>query len=710
MPQEIDGEGGENPPLCRNRVARRKQRRVGMPAMGACRNAGWRCTAPNPWPNPMKQKLNAPLWGAARVVPALVLAGSCAWAQNELQAEIETELAPVTVSAHGGQAVPYNDTGVSVTVLTPAELRDTQQLYNVSDALTTQVPGVYVMPGGGMNQRGNASYLVVRGLKSDAYTQTMLDGMRLNSGSGNGLVTSNVLARANTFDLGQLELLRGAEAATYGGGCMAGVLYMQTPKGAGKPSLTLFNEGGSHDSYIGNLTAQGELGKLAYFLSATYEHTNNDLETLGKGKVRLKHAGRYTNRAEALRLDYALNESTHVTLSYRREDADYAYRNFDGSSYPPSPVVTPYVFISNLLTGKVESKVNTRYSTSLMAGYYGSDSSMPAPGSPYSANLRNVQVEWRNAYRWNEHHRSTGGLAWNRSLYTADSGSGTRNNSRSLENVYALFAEHVYSPRKGWENSLALRWDQSSVFSGLPTARAASSYRFNRERSRLFGSIGRGYLAPTSFQRSNSTFVSSWGGLYHGNPDLDVEQNLTVDAGFEQEYLRDHRASVTLFWTRLEDHIGTEERADGYHYINAHGHSTAQGVELALRGTWERAWNTGYSLSYTLTQPKSGDRQLADTARQVWAGDIHTSPTERFTTGVGLSAAVGRTDWNQQRQDNYYILRWYAHYTLSEHLRLHLRVENLTNQRFVAEPAWGSDADSLLNAGTSVHAGCTLSF
>ena len=75
--------------------------------------------------------------------------------------------------------------------------------------------------------------------------------------------------------------------------------------------------------------------------------------------------------------------------------------------------------------------------------------------------------------------------------------------------------------------------------------------------------------------------------------------------------------------------------------------------------------------------------------------------------GAAVVAAVGRTDYSGRRQDSYYILRWYAHYTLNEHVKLHLRVENLTNQRFVAEP-W--DADSLLNAGTSVHAGCTLSF
>ena len=103
----------------------------------------------------------------------------------------------------------------------------------------------------------------------------------------------------------------------------------------------------------------------------------------------------------------------------------------------------------------------------------------------------------------------------------------------------------------------------------------------------------------------------------------------------------------------------------------------------------------------------------------MWSADIHTSPTEKFTTGVGLSAAVGRTcfasSYNPYRMDNYYTLRWYARYQVNEHLTLHLRVENLTNQKYVTESAYtvydpAAYAQSIICAGTAAHAGCDITF
>lgn len=660
----------------------------------------------------MKHTMTAPVQGVSRAVLALALAGSCAFAAAEASSETPAEdavLAPVTVSAHG-VSVPYDRTGVSVTVLDTDTLRDKQGVTTLSDALTT-VPGVYVTPGGGLDQRGNVSYMVVRGLKNDAYTLPVMDGMRLDSASGSnyGLVTSNVLARGNMFDLGNIEMLRGAQGATYGAGSAAGVLFMETPEGSSdKPGLSLYNEGGSHDSYTGNLTAQGQKDKLSYFLSATYDHTNNDFRTAA-GRVQVKHAGRYVNWSEAVRLDYQANESTKATLTYRRQDAEFGY-NLPGQT-------SNYTFMSNLLTAKVQTKVNTHYTTSLMLGYYGKDDNLSALykgayGGFYPAlyNLRDVQAEWRNVYKWNEHHTTTGGLAWNRSMYTADFGEGKHNDSRSLSNIYGLFAEHSYSPVKNWDNTLALRLDESSVFDTLVNARLSSSYRFNRERTRVYGSAGRGYRAPSSFQRGcGSYFYAPYYSLYVGNPDLEPETIYTADLGIEQEVARDHTVSATLFWTRIEDAILSPSTFDPmtymstYHYENATGHVTAQGAELAARGTFEHAWNTGYTLSCTLTEPKKEHRQLADTAREVWYADVHTSPTEKLTTGLGLNVVGRRTDWGGHKQDSYYTLRWYASYQVHEHLKLHARVENLTNQKFETD-------GNLLNAGISLHGGATLSF
>lgn len=658
----------------------------------------------------MKQKYIAPRTGVTRVVLALALAGSCAVAQAA--AEEETELAPVTVSAHEGQAVPYDRTGVSVTVLDVPQLKK-EGVYGVSDALTT-VPGMFVLPGGGLNQRGNYTNVSVRGMSSGSYTMPMVDGMRLSSTSGSGNTTPNVLARANLFDLGNVEVLRGAEGATYGGGAMGGVIYMETPEGKGEPSVSLFSEGGSFDSYTGNMTAQGKVGKDAFFVSATYDHTNNNVRYADGGRPGVRHAGRYTDWSEAVRLDHDINESAKATVTYRREDADFRYA--------PQGSYSDYLYRSNLLTGKVQWAVNPRFSSSLMAGYYGTDYKL-GEGAYYD--LRNVQVEWRNAYKWNDRNTTTFGLGWTRSLYSVDNAYETsvRNSSRNLDNTYGIFAEHSVQPVKNWDNSLALRLDQSSNFDALFTLRAASSYKFNGDRTRVFASAGRGYLAPNSFQHSAHTYQAAgyyWDGYYYpgtiykGNPNVDCEKNWTADLGVEHQFLANQFVSATLFWSRVTDGIDTVSAPD-YSYMtfrNDSSHWTTQGAELALYGTIEKAWNTGYKLSCTLTQPKdTQDKQLGNTARRTWSADVHTSPIEGLTTGIGLTAVSGRSDYAKgSHLDNYCVLRWYANYEVNEHLTLHLRVENVTDEKFEAESNYYAPQGSFLNAGTGIFGGATVKF
>lgn len=653
----------------------------------------------------------APLWGASRVVLALAAAGSCALAQSQPEAAApsstvpEAELPPITVSAHEGRALPCNQTGVSVTVLDIPVLKK-EGIYSLSEALTT-APGVYVLPGGGLSQKGNASNLVIRGMNSQSYTLPMLDGMTIDTISGSAYTLANTVARAQLFDLGNVELLRGTQGATYGSGAMGGVLYMETPEGKGKPSWSLFNEVGSFDSYTGNFTAQGRLKKLAYFLSATYDRTNNDPEYANGLKPPFKHAGKYENWSEAIRLDQYINDRNKLTLTYRRQDAEFR----DASDM----WFQKFTFMSNLLTARLQSQLTDRYSTSLMVGYYGQDNSL---GEDWHPELRNVQIEWRNRYDWNDQNTTTAGLRWLRSDYhiVSTASSGFASTSSDLNNTYSIFAEHNFSPVKNWENALALRLDQSSNFDAMLTARASSSYRFNRDKSRVFGSVGRGYRSPTSFQTSRGTYSYStaWGtSAYQGNPNLKCATDWSVDFGLEQEFAPEQFVSATLFWSRVEDGI-LEDYASipgVTTFKNSDAHWTIQGVELALRGTLEKRWNTGYKLACTLTQPKSSDdKQLPSTARQTYSADIHTSPLEGLTTGFGLVAADGRRSYLSTGLDGYYSLRWFAQYQVNEHLSFHLRVENITNQKFMTDTSWMGAGYSSINPGTAIYGGCTITF
>ncbi len=657
----------------------------------------------------MMNKAIAPLRGASRVVLAIAMAGGCAFAQAEPAAEVpEVELAPVTVSAHDGVAVPYDQTGVSVSVLDVEQLKK-EGMFSLSEALTT-VPGIYVMPGGG-SQRGNTSDVAIRGMSSGQNLLPMMDGMRLFTSSGGCNFTPNIVGRSDLFSMGTVELLRGAQGAAYGAGAMGGVLYMETPEGKGEPSLTLFNEAGSFDSYTGNAVAQGRVDDFSYFVSATYSRTNNDMEYADNRPVTHPHAGKAESWQEAIRLDYRPHEDDQLTLTYRREDSEY--RNL-GADYGYGVTCDLYNFRSNLLTAKYQAKLSDKLTSSLMAGYYGTNYTFHSDmyGNTYPQ-VRNVQIEWRNAYKWNEQHTTTAGFAWNRSKLDSPTTASKSSSYDSLDNTYAFFAEHNYSPAKGWDNSLALRWDQSSVFDGLATFRAASSYKFNEEKTRAFGSVGMGYKAPYQLQRGG-VYQGGWTS-YKGNPDLDCSKDISVDFGVEHQFARNHYASATLFWSRVTDGI-TEVASDepGYNtFINDSSHWTIQGIELALRGTWEKRWNTGYRLAYTYTQPKTADdSQIAQTSRQTISADIHTSPVEGLETGFGFVAASGRNDYAGNRLDNYYSLRWYANYAVNENLSLHLRVENLTDQKFIMSSNAGSNGwgGSLINSGAAVYGGCTLRF
>ena len=59
--------------------------------------------------------------------------------------------------------------------------------------------------------------------------------------------------------------------------------------------------------------------------------------------------------------------------------------------------------------------------------------------------------------------------------------------------------------------------------------------------TRIFGSVGSGFRAPTYFER----YAANYG--YVGNPDLDISKSLGGDLGVEQRLADNHYASVTGF-------------------------------------------------------------------------------------------------------------------------------------------------------------------
>ncbi len=641
------------------------------------------------------------------VVPFSILTGGIVAAEPTAQ---EVELPLMTVSAHEGLSIPGNSTGVSVEILDARSQRD-KGVTNIAEALST-VPGVAALPEGGAVRRGNVANIAIRGMSSDSATLTMLDGMRLFNSGGSGLLTANTLARTDLFSISQVEVLKGSQGATFGSGAMGGTICMTTPRGEGAPSLSIFQEAGSHNSYTSHASAQGTSGRLSFYLAATYNRSDNDLRFVGGYRPTRRNAGEFEGTGEALRLDWQADDDNNVTLTYRRDDSEYGYGSFMPDYYNGGIAESyyRYSFRTNLITAKWQTRLTDKWTSSLMAGYFGYDASL---GSGYCQDLRNVQIEWTQTYQWCPHQTTTSGFSWNRSTFGTTSDGKAIATDNHLENSYAFFAEHMYSPIENWTSSLAARLELSNLYHPQTTLRAATSYRFHDDRGRLFASVGTGYRTPSAFQRSqNSSTI--WGTTYRGNPSLNVEESVSADLGAEHDIAEGHTFGVTGFWLQRKNAITTLYTAPAQAtYENASDHWTITGVELFLRGHFDQDARFGYKLSWTYTCPEtSNGSQIPWTTRQTWAAELYATPVEDLTIGFGLAAATGRSNfegYTPTRIDNFYTLRCYARYKVNEHLTLHLRVENLTDQKFVTEGNYSPDC-AVVSPGMCIYGGMSLEF
>ncbi len=502
---------------------------------------------------------------------------------------------------------------------------------------------------------------------------------------------------------------------------------METPEGKGEPSYNLFAEAGSFNSYTASLTAQGVVDKLAYFVNVGYAGTDNDFTKTDGSGFDVDDLGKSQMWQESMRFDYRANEDNHTTFTFRRQDSEFRALvvEDDVDTYED------YTKRNTLLTAKHKTTINDVYSTSLFAGYYNTDDSY----GDQDVQLNNTELRWENYLTWNDQHETTLSFSWDRSDYYSnkaaeaccdedhddhdhdhDHEDGEAEIYNALENIYGFALSHNYKPYKKWDNNVALRLDSSTQFGEEFTFRFASNYRFNEEQTRVFGSIGTGYKAPTQWQLSNSEFTTG-STTYIGNPDLAVETSISADFGIEHKIAEKHTLTATYFWTQYFNMLHHHEESGDDHshehsddedvmmVQNAEGHALSQGVELSLQGQIEENWNTRYTLSFTYTQPKMNGTQYENSTRQLYSFDINTQPTEDWTIGVGISAGVGRVNHHGESTDNYLDARLYAQYQVTESLKLHVRLENVLNQKYEIDPDTG-----ILNSGPAIYGGFSYTF
>lgn len=570
---------------------------------------------------------------------------------NLVHAEVENELTSIVVSA---LRLPReaSDITASVTVLDPRDLEQ-RGLLQLRDALN-EAPGVIATSTGG--ETGALGSVFIRGTNT-AYSQLVMDGMRLSDST---TPLGSMLGATRVFDLGRIEVLRGAQGAAYGGESIGGVLWMETARGVGDPETTLFTELGSFDTINTALRHQGEQNGLSYFLSTAYEETQND------GPQQDFHQG-----SGAIRLEKRLNHDWQAGMTYRGIDAYYNYRGNSDDRLDAS-----------LVTFYLNGQLQANWKTTVHAGYhqefYDSDSLF----GNYGTDMRTMSLSNDHEWRLRDNLVILGGVFVHRSDFENTIGT---NAARSR---FGMHMGIEWEPLPEWKNFVALRWEDYDAYGEETTWRVGSAYEWKASGTILRGGIGSSFRTPSYLDLFGSSFGA-------GNPDLKAESSLGWDLGIEQKIAPHHRIQVTVFQNTIEDRI--DSFADPMP-VNLTGESQTEGVECSMSGRFfHEDWR--YRIAWTYL-PKS----LSDQPRHHINAGLDWQAREKLLLGIGVNSLSDHS-WGGSPIDSYFVARLHASYQVRESIRLHARWENFTNEDYLLSDFFG---DATPAAGSAIYCGVTI--
>jgi vitamin B12 transporter len=428
---------------------------------------------------------------------------------------------------------PGERLGASVTVVTEEEIR-TYQYTQVEDALR-HVPGVEIQRTGSL---GKTSGISIRGA-GPGQVQVLVDGMRVKSPT----LGSVDLAEFSLDAVDRIEIVRGPQSGLYGADAIGGVVNIITRKGRGPISGSVHVEGGSHETFRERVGVQGAVGGFNFNLSGTRYDTSGQFDNDDAGQTSL--AGR-------VGYDFPWKGELSLAGRYARTKVDL-------------PIDGPGVFDPNAQSDLTTWLFNATYKQPITAwwdvqaryGQWANDSLFKDPVPPatdiFSATrslieTRRREMELINTFTPAPWTAITAGFE-----HRVESGE-----NRTAAPVFpASFAKEISTLAAFLQAELRLfdrlfitgsvRWEDSDAFESSVTPRVAAAYLITSMGTKLRGTWGRGFRAPTINDLAFPGFA---------NPNLTPERSESWDVGFDQRVWKDRvRFGATYFHNDFEDLI-----------------------------------------------------------------------------------------------------------------------------------------------------------
>jgi vitamin B12 transporter len=529
------------------------------------------------------------------------------------------KLEPVVVTGTRIET-PAEQVGASVTIVEGEEF-ETRHYPTVDDALR-HVPGVEIRRSGAF---GKTTSISIRGANPNQ-VQVLVDGVRVKSPT----LGLGELADVAPDMIERIEVIRGPQSTIYGADAIGGVVHIITRRGSGPPTASASQEVGNNDTLRSRAGVSGSWQALDYALGFYHLESNGQFIN-----------DRVNQDAASGRFGLALPGDTHVGLAVRYNKTDVGLPiEFVGNPSPNWPRLFDPNTRQESETYTATLNVRTRpvrwWEGELRASRYENNQAFIDPRDPFPCppatfgppcdfpsrfKVNRNELEGLSHFHIGTWSTSTFGVEWREEDANVQGTSAFAPHTETLSGFFQQqlrFFDRLFM-------SAGVRVDDNSEFGTATTERGSLAYLVKEWGTRLHGSAGSGFRAPTF----NDLFFPGF-----SNPTIEPEKSFSWDVGVDQSLWGNRiKLGLTYFHNKFTDQIFCclPLPVAPFAATANIGRSRAAGIEFVSEVAILDNLVVGLNYTYTDTENLLTDRPLPREPRHRWNGSLAWDPVRRVS-------------------------------------------------------------------------------